>query len=152
MNQADVLKLFTYSKGNLYYKVSNSPRVKVGQIAGTVKPDGYVRVKIDKKLYYLHRLIWLYHYGVWPTEIDHIDRNPSNNAVENLREVSRSVNMRNTKLKRATTSKYKGVCWNARLNKWVAQATVVTKNVYLGVFTDEVEASKAYNNYIKDLV
>ena len=152
MNQVDVLKLFTYSKGRLYYKISNSPRVRVGQVAGTVKPDGYVRVKINKKLYYLHRLIWLYHYGVWPTEIDHIDRNPSNNAVENLREVSRSVNMRNTKLKRATTSKYKGVCWNARLNKWVAQATVDTKNVYLGVFTDEVEASKAYINYLKDLV
>ena len=152
MNQADVLKLFTYSKGKLYYKVSNSPRVKVGQVAGTVKPDGYVRVKINKKLYYLHRLIWLYHYGVWPTEIDHIDRNPSNNAVENLREVSRSVNMRNTKLKRATTSKYKGVCWNKRLSKWVAKASVNMKSVHLGVFTDEVEASKAYTNYIKDLV
>ena len=53
---------------------------------GTIRPDGYVMIHIVGKFYLAHRLAWLYINGEWPEgEIDHIDRNPSNNAFANLR-------------------------------------------------------------------
>ena len=153
VTQEELLRLFNYKEGNFYYKVATSPRVKVGQIAGTIKPDGYVRVKIDGKLYYLHRLVWLYHKGVWPKgEIDHIDRNPSNNNIYNLRDVDRSTNMVNTARRKNKTSRYRGVCWNKRLNKWVSACTRNYKSKHIGVFDTEEDAHTAYKNYLGDLV
>lgn len=70
----------------MYWRVKKSNSINIGDPVGTVKPLGYIDVKINHKIYKLHRLIWLYVYNEWPDcSIDHIDRDPSNNRIENLR-------------------------------------------------------------------
>lgn len=64
--------------------------------AGSIDAKGYRILKIDGVSYKAHRLAWLHYYGVWPhLHIDHIDQNPLNNAIKNLRCVSRETNMQN---------------------------------------------------------
>ena len=48
-------------------------RVRVGQIAGAITVNGYRAVKVAGRTYTMHRLAWLYVYGAWPGEIDHIN-------------------------------------------------------------------------------
>lgn len=61
---------------------------------------GYIKTTVNKRSYFVHRLVWAYVYGVWPAlEIDHINRNPSDNRVENLRDVSRATNLLNRTLR-----------------------------------------------------
>ena len=152
ITQELLLDHFSYQNGHLYYRKNICRVAKKGQRFGGLRKDGYIVGKIKGKSRSEHRLIWLYHYGVWPKDrIDHRDQVKTNNRIENLREATASQNQFNKNYGRGT-SKYKGVCWNKRLSKWVAQASVNMKTIYLGVFTDEVEASRAYTNYIKDLV
>ena len=45
---------------------------------------------------YMHRAVWAWHNGHFPTmQLDHIDLDPTNNKIDNLREVTQSENMRN---------------------------------------------------------
>ncbi|MDD0156969.1 HNH endonuclease signature motif containing protein, partial [Shigella flexneri] len=77
------------------WKKKLSARGAVGKVAGTIS-YGYNAINIDGVRYFAHRLAWLYVYGEWPKqEIDHIDRNRRNNAISNLRDVSRVVNALN---------------------------------------------------------
>lgn len=91
ITQQQLQNLYDYVDGQLKFKHSRGKR-KTGSYAGSIKPDGYWRVYINGKGYYLHRLIWMYHYGYFPNEIDHIDRNKSNNTIENLRAVTHKEN------------------------------------------------------------
>lgn len=82
---------FTYDAddGELYWKVPTSNRVSVGDPVGNVLADGYINVKLGNTYYKLHRLIWLYVHNEWPdAEIDHEDRDRSNNRISNLRPTS----------------------------------------------------------------
>lgn len=96
MNRSVLITLFDYSEGKLYWKISPSYNVKVGSEAGTTQ-NGYVSIVIDRKKYYAHRLIFLYHYGYLPKYIDHIDGNKSNNNLENLRASTVRQNRANVK-------------------------------------------------------
>lgn len=67
---------------------------------GSLDKDGYLIIKIKKRQYKAHRIAWLLHYGRFPTkEIDHINRNRSDNRISNLREVDRCENNRNSSKK-----------------------------------------------------
>jgi hypothetical protein len=98
MNKELLHELFDYCDGNLYWKQSVNTKIKVGQKAGCPKNDGYIQIRVNKKPYQAHRLIYLYHYGVLPDhplELDHINRNRADNKVENLRIVTKSENQLN---------------------------------------------------------
>ena len=82
--------------GALTWRIKPAMRINIGAPVGCLRKDGYLVTSIDKRTYRLHRLAWLYMTGAWPeNDIDHIDGNRSNNAVSNLRDVSRSVNAQN---------------------------------------------------------
>lgn len=66
-----------------------------GEIAGNINTKGYRTICINRVSYLAHRIAWKILTGDEPTEIDHYDRNPSNNAAENLRPATRSENLRN---------------------------------------------------------
>ena len=94
---------------------------------------GYVVIKIAGRSYKAHRLAWLYTYGYLPENpLDHIDRKPLNNAIANLREVSRSCNVRNTGNHKCNTSGVKGVSWREALSKWEASISIECKSIHLG--------------------
>jgi len=82
-------------------------------------------------------------------EIDHKDRNILNNLEDNLRVCTNIQNSQNRKKDVFSASKYKGVSWRKRDNKWQATITINTKSIYLGVFSDEEEAAKKYNEAAK---
>ncbi|WP_353511490.1 HNH endonuclease signature motif containing protein [Escherichia sp. 10290] len=99
---------------------------------------------MDGVRYFAHRLAWLYVYGEWPKqEIDHIDRNRRNNAISNLRDVSRVVNALNVG-PRNSNAGIKGVTFCQARNQWQAQINVSGKNITLGRFNTIDEAAIAY--------
>jgi hypothetical protein len=74
LTQERVRELFDYHEdGYLIWKISVS-NVRKGDIAGCPNKAGYLRVRFDGKLYYIHRLIFLYHKGYLPRMIDHDNR------------------------------------------------------------------------------
>lgn len=92
-----------------------------GKKAGyTAKSDGYVRIWLKGKRYLAHRLAWFYMTGEWPIEIDHKDRNRSNNEFGNLRNVTTSENHRNMPMSPRNTSGVNGISYCKRDKLWVA--------------------------------
>src|SRR5580698_2549788 len=97
---------------------------------------------------YYHHVAWYLTYGVWPSmQIDHIDRNPTNNRIGNLRLATNSQNGSNKgKYKKDATSKYKGVYKvKRRKGKWTAHIKSQGKYYHLGTYTTENDAARAYN-------
>ena len=114
-------QLFEYKGGKLYWKVDAAYNVKIGDVAGTTDSKGYKTTKINGKIYKVHRLIFLMHYGYLPKFVDHKDKNPSNNKIENLRDATHSENQLNSKIPKNNTSGIKGVSWNSLVKKWAVR-------------------------------
>ncbi len=102
MNIERIRELLAYSPSDgAFYWLKNrkgNPAPRAGDVAGGTRPDGCRYIGIDGRRYYAHRVAWLLVYGPIPggMEIDHIDHNPSNNRISNLRLVTKSAN-RHTK-------------------------------------------------------
>ena len=148
--QAELIDTFAYRDGNLYWKVYKGSRAKIGDLAGTLRVDGYRRVQINKEMCYVHRLIFKYHYGYAPKYLDHIDRNPSNNNILNLREATNGQNVMNSEKHKflrgkLTSSIYKGVVWSKHAKKWRAYITINKRQKHLGYYTSDIEAALAYD-------
>ncbi len=79
--------------GDLFWKVGR-PGVKRGSLAGG-KSGVYKKVMVQRRGLLAHRVAFFLTEGRWPSEVDHINRNPLDNSWENLREVTRSENQRN---------------------------------------------------------
>ena len=76
--------------------------------------------------------------------VDHINGNGANNCRANLRTCTRQQNLCNTR-PRGGRSQYKGVRFDKRRKKWIAEITYKGKKHYLGAFTNEIEAAQAYD-------
>lgn len=83
----------------------------VGKEAGWINAQGYRQIRFQGRTYFAHRIIWTLVHGDIPADkfIDHIDGNPSNNALANLRLVSLSANSRNSKLDRRNSTGVPGI-------------------------------------------
>ena len=107
--------------------------------------EGYIRVKLDGKLYKAHIIIWAMQTGKWPEKhIDHWDRNESNNKWDNLREATVAQNGANRGKQKNNTSGYKGVSYMKDRDKWNAQISVNNKKISLGRFETKEEAYESY--------
>jgi len=105
---------------------------------------GYRTVAIFGRAYKAHRLAWAIVHGEWPTgEIDHLDHNPSNNCLENLRDVSRKENLRNRPPQKNNSSGHVGINWQADCKAWTASIGVDGRSIYLGLFQDKDAAIAA---------
>ena len=127
---------FIYKDGWLYKK-SN------GNKCTLTNNKGYIRVSWDRGAAgrvreYAHRLIWFMHNGAIPEGmlVDHIDMNPKNNCITNLRLVTKSGNAQNQRVK--------GYWKDTRSGKFGAQIKLNGKSKHLGLHNTEAEARKAY--------
>jgi hypothetical protein len=126
-------KHFYYRDGALYRK-HKMAWLPAGSILGCQRKDGYWVCNLSKKNRYVHRLIYIYHYGDIPNSlhIDHIDTNPNNCKIENLRIANASENHQNTNLTILNKSGVKNVHWSKTNKKWCVQV----KRKTIGHFDD----------------
>ena len=132
--------------GSLTWIERTSHRVKIGRTAGTVNGWGRMQIGVLGHLYYAHRLAWLYSYGEWPTQvIDHIDGDPLNNRITNLRDVPQEINSQNTRIANANNkSGLLGAFWHCQNKNWRARIMVSGKSHSLGCFKTPEAAHEAY--------
>ncbi|MCZ2128594.1 MAG: HNH endonuclease [Anaerolineales bacterium] len=129
-----------HADGYLIRKKNGKP---CGQRAND--PNGYARVSvgrhINKRQLYVHRIIYAIVHGEMPEgQIDHIDQNRINNRIENLREVSSSENLHNSKKRKDNSSGFPGVYWDAHARKWKSQIMVNNRNIHLGLYKEFADA------------
>ena len=133
----DILhKMFVYDDGILYRRITTSSNAKAGSVVGHPDKLGYLRFSILKKDYKVHRAIFFMHYGYLPDYIDHIDCNPANNKIENLRECTLEQNSWNSKKSITNSSGIKGVSWHKASNKWRVTLSVNKKAKHFGAYND----------------
>ena len=146
ITQELVRSLFDYHEdGYLIWKASRVNRV--GCRAGHFdKGTGYYRLGVMGRNLNLHRVIFIWHHGYNPENcVDHIDRDPTNNRIENLREITKQCNGRNCNLRSTNVSGITGVSSYGG-SKWIAQITVNGKHLHLGVFASITAAAFARHN------
>jgi hypothetical protein len=142
LTQDLLLELFEYQDGILRWKNSKGSRAKAGQIAGSDNGNGYRRIRLNKKLYYSHRIIFMMFHGWMPNNVDHIDQNTFNSKIENLRAATDCENAQNRKLADKSKSGIKGVFWQNKTKKWRSCIRVNGKRKHLGYYDDIQEAKR----------
>ena len=106
-SQAELRELFDYDpEGFLCWKQARGNKAK-GSKAGYLNHHGYLVIKLAKRGFQAHRLIYCWHRGVYPDEVDHINRDRSDNRIENLRPATASENRCNSV--RKTAFGFKGI-------------------------------------------
>jgi hypothetical protein len=119
--------------------------IAVGQPAGCLNQSGYYVVKLFGKRYGCHRLVLILNNCLPPdskSEVDHIDRNPANNLISNLRWVSRQQNAANCRVKGKYPWRYVAMAYGGRIkSQYVHPAT--RKKIHVGTFDDAYEAHLA---------
>tara|TARA_R110001606_G_scaffold376935_1_gene535793 strand:- start:320 stop:808 length:489 start_codon:yes stop_codon:yes gene_type:complete len=138
--------LFKYQEGKLIRKV-DVKQSKKGDEAGTINGCGYKQVRVEGKIYLVHRIIWLLTYKHLPICIDHINHKQADNRIENLRAATKSQNAHNRVINKNSTTGVKGVSFVKGRNKWRAQIKVNCIPINLGEFDDLNEAKKTVTDY-----
>lgn len=159
-----------------YYQASNLGRVKSLERIIQVKGQGtkkrkerilkstrvigdYLKIELWKfgvcNTFRVHQLVamcFLGHLvGGQNIVVDHIDRNPSNNNVNNLQITTQRHNCSKRHLSMNLTSKYVGVSYKKSKERWIATIWINNNKKYLGSFRDELSASEAYQAKLKEI-
>ena len=96
------------------------------------------QTRINGVLYFVHKLVWLYHCGYWPKYIDHKNGDNHDNRIENLREASHLQNMANR------NRHERGVHFEKKKGRFRARIRFAGKRMHLGYFATREEALEAY--------
>lgn len=149
LEEAHALLEYDPDTGAFYWRLKASPFVTAGAKAGTRRRDGYIRIRIQGREFAAHRLAWFMVHGEWPhPEVDHRNRDKTDNRLDNLRVVTSSGN----KLNRddAILAGYgKGYSFHAKSGKWQAQCRWDRRMVYLGLHETEEQAREAVMAYLE---
>lgn len=106
----------------------------------------YAYTSPPRKYIFMHRLILGLTEGDG-LQVDHINRNGLDNRRRNLRIATPKQNQYNQGVRtHPKTSKYKGVSWNKVQGEWVANIRVNGRKLYLGGYSNEEDAARAYND------
>lgn len=139
--------IIEYCDGKIFWKVSTVKWIPIGAEVGSVGNHGYREAKIFGKRYLVHRLIYALHHGIMPEVVDHIDRNPLNNKIDNLRASDKRLNAYNSGLASNNKSGVRGVSWCKKSNKWVVRFKLNGKYLFLGYYKDLQTATKVRKEY-----
>lgn len=137
---------FRYEDGNLFaIKARSHSKVIVGDKLGYLhKASGRIKAKLFNRKYGLHQLVWIYFNGPLPEYgVDHKDRNPINNRIENLRACTAKTNAENQDGVRGLTLMKSG--------SWRVQITHFGKVLRLGTFKKYEDALKVRQDKEKEL-
>lgn len=143
----EIRRLLYYKDGNLFSKINKKNGMHVGDKIGCLGSRGYMQTTIWNEFYTIHRLIWFWHNGYFPeNDIDHINRIKLDNRIENLREATRSCNMRNKRILDRNKSGITGVAWLKNRKKWRALIKTNDKPYYIGEYSNIDNAVCARHN------
>jgi hypothetical protein len=118
--------------------------VRVGKQAGSKDSKGKEQIKINGKLYFAHRLAFLYMEGELPANhVDHINRNHQDNRWSNLRHATIEQNMMNRVFKKRKVELPRGV-YQAKSGRFFSSIQKNGKLNYLGIFDTIKEAHEVY--------
>lgn len=109
----------------------------------TPNGKGHLKGSIYNRQHFAHRVAWAVHHGYWPSALDHINGNRSDNRIENLREATATQNARNRKP--IGGSRFLGVSRSANGKRWRAYIHINGKTVALGTFDCEEVAARTYD-------
>lgn len=138
LSQDELKHLLDYNSGTgvFTWRVKSSRKIRIGTVAGCERDDGYRVIKIVGRMFFAHRLAWLYVYGVWPKNIiDHMNGNPADNRIDNLRDVTAGENQQNQ-------IRVKG--YRRKRHKWQALIHIDGVTHCIGTFHSNDEAHAAY--------
>lgn len=128
--------------------------VKERILAPRINSNGYYCAGINRdkkrKIEEYHKLVAFAFLGARPKgkQIDHINRNKTDNRAVNLRYVSMSANLRNSEKCDKSRSRFTGVYRSKARVNWSAYIRHNNKDVYLGSYAKETDAAKAYDKYV----
>ena len=141
MSQDQFDKYFYYQDGVLYSKRRKS--------WSSIEKKPYAKVRVNGKTYGIHVVIFALHHGFVPETVDHINGNPADNRIENLRAATNQQNLWNQQ--RNSSTGVKNVSFHKQTNKWQVRIRTLTKRLFLGLFEDlelaELVAIEARNKY-----
>lgn len=136
--------VFVDADSRLRWAYTYNNKIK-GELAGWQTHRGYWMVKLCGGKFLAHRVIWAITHDEWPEEqIDHINGDPSDNRIENLRIANQSQNNWNRPIFRNNTTGFPGVTYEPSRNKYKAAIRIDGKPKNLGRFDSAEEASEAY--------
>lgn len=140
VTQAQVRELLSYDAqtGAMTWRAS-------GKAVGSF--DGRrVRVCIGGQRYMVHRIAWLYVHGEWPKRmIDHINGDPRDNRMANLRDVPPFINSQNRRAA-SVRSKTRVLGVVERRNRFSVAMSFMGHAVSVHGFETKEEASSCYLN------
>lgn len=120
---------------------------RIGKAAGCPNQFGYLIIGINRQTFFAHRVAWFLYYGCWPrVELDHIDRNPANNRISNLRECTKLQNLANRAVFKRSSTGVKGVCFVKKNGRFQTQIRIRGKNKWLGYYDTAEEAAEVYRS------
>jgi hypothetical protein len=139
MTQKFLQENYIYSDGKL---ISVATGNSVGHLNGAGRVQVTITMAGKTKQFYMHRLVFLLHHGYLPKIVDHIDRNPQNNRIENLRAATPSESSCN-RVEAVGKSGYTGVDLFSK-GRWRAKIRYQNKHIHIGYFDTPEEAHAAY--------
>lgn len=131
--------IFEYRDGALYWKFGK----RIGKEAGTVNGNGYKICKIRKRIYLVHRLVFLMHHRFLAGCIDHVNCDRSDNKIENLREATHSQNQCNQRQRTSTKSGLRDVYFSHHVNMWRVRVAFDGKRKDFGHYRNINDAKEA---------
>jgi len=145
-NKFAIVDAEDYDRLNKYkWCLSRSPRTNYA--VRSIKGKRVKGKRAKRKTILMHRFILNAPRGL---VVDHINHNGLDNRKKNIRLCTRKQNNRN-KRPQGKTSRYKGVYFNKPRKKFVARICINGKTTHIGVFTDQIDAAKAYDKKAKEL-
>lgn len=146
------------------YKINSCGKVKTKSKIrkNRLNKYGYYDIQLSlngtAKTYQIHQLVAIAFLNHVPNGhnlvINHKDGCKTNNNVENLEIVTMRDNSSICfrKYKRKFTSKFIGVCWCKLTKKWSSEIVVKGKKIHIGLYENELDAAKAYQEYLKSIL
>ena len=153
-----VYKVSDFGRVKSLSRADSANRKRLGSIRSiAVNGRGYSCLTLCKdgknKSFNIHQLVAIafLNHSLCGHEIvvDHIDNDKSNNHLNNLQLITNRKNC--SKDKKGGSSRYTGVSFDSKINKWVARIYIDNKYKFIGSFLSEKEAAAAYNNALKQI-